>query len=136
MGGPVKGVSFDVLDHQMTTLYTFPECQTEVRIGPMVMPVPPMHDRCRGTSPALRGVLGGARCICPCHRQHKEKAMTWSLNANGHINSEPNSEESEKKLAKTLADAIKSLPTEDVSTVSFSGNYVTGDLRTLDLDGD
>ena len=118
----------------MSTLYLFPECQTEVRIGPMVMPVPPMHDRCRGTDPALRGVLGGARCNCPCHRQPKEKAMTWSLNANGHINSESNTEVSEKKLAKTLADAIKSLPTEDVSTVSFSGNYVSGDLRTLDLD--
>lgn len=59
--------------------------------------------------------------------------MTWSLNAAGHINSQENNEDAEKALAKVLADAIKSLPTEDVSSVSFSGNYVSGDLRTLDL---
>lgn len=60
--------------------------------------------------------------------------MTWSLSASGHINSDENTEANEKALAKTLADAIKSLPAEDVSSVSFSGNHVSGDLRTLDLD--
>lgn len=122
----------------MTTLYVFPECRSEIRIGPMVMPVPPMHDRCSQRRLPLKGVLGGSMCACPCHRttQPERTTMTWSLNANGHINSDDNSEANEKKLAKVFKDAIESLPAEDVSAVSFSGNYVSGDLRTLDLSDD
>lgn len=59
--------------------------------------------------------------------------MTWTLNASGHINSTTNSEDSERALATALADAIKNLPAEDVSSCTFYGNYVSGDLRTLDL---
>ena len=59
--------------------------------------------------------------------------MTWSLSASGHISSKENTAETEKDLARVLADALKSLPSEDVSSVSFSGNFVSGDLRTLDL---
>lgn len=60
--------------------------------------------------------------------------MTWTLNATGHINSTINDEWSERALAAVLADAIKNLPTEDVSSCTFTGNHVRGDLRTLDLD--
>lgn len=60
--------------------------------------------------------------------------MTWSLSATGHINSQENGAEAEKALAKVLADAINSLPAEDVSSVSFNGNHVSGDLRRLDLE--
>lgn len=59
--------------------------------------------------------------------------MTWTLNASGHIQSEQNTEDSERALASALQDAIRNLPTEDVSSCTFSGNFVQGDLRTLDL---
>lgn len=56
--------------------------------------------------------------------------MTWTLNASGHTSDE----DAERALASALADAINNLPDEDVSTATFTGNHISGDLRSLDLD--
>lgn len=63
----------------------------------------------------------------PQHQPTRSNVMTWSLNANGHTNTE----DAEKNIALVLGTALKSLPAEDVSSVTFAGNYVNGDLREL-----
>ena len=68
------------------------------------------------------------------YQQHEEtQTVTWVLNASGHINSTVNDKASEKALAALLAEAVKRLPEQDVSSATFNGNHVKGDLRTLDL---
>jgi hypothetical protein len=60
--------------------------------------------------------------------------MTWSFSATGHIQSEPNTEQAERKLAKQLADAVNALPADDVVSAVFTGNHFSGDVRSIDID--
>lgn len=57
-----------------------------------------------------------------------------TLNASGHISSTTNDEASERALAAVLARAIEDLSPLDISSCTFNGNFVRGDLRTMDLE--